>query len=154
GYYQLNGKLVEHIARKGDQLSAQMTGQPPAEMYPCSANEFFYKVVKAQIAFEKEGSGPATALTVHQNGTDKRMPRIDAARAQQLGAELKARIDAQTPAPGSEAAVRMMIEGHISNNLPYARMSPELAKAARDQLPRASQVFKQLGALKSIEFKV
>ena len=47
----------------------------------------------------------------------------------------------------------MMIEGHISNNLPYSRMSPQLAKAAREQLPRSSPVFKQLGALKSIEFK-
>jgi hypothetical protein len=57
------------------------------------------------------------------------------------------------PVPGSEAALRMLIEGHISNNLPYSRMSPQLAKAAREQLPRSSEVFKQLGALKSIEFK-
>jgi beta-lactamase regulating signal transducer with metallopeptidase domain len=153
GYYQFNGKLVEHITRTGDQLYAQMTGQPPAEIYPSSSNEFFFKVVKAQITFEKEGSGPATALIAHQNGAENRMPRIDAGRAQQLQAELKARIDAQTPVPGSEAALRMLIEGHISNNLPYSRMSPQLAKAAREQLPRTSQVFKQLGALKSIEFK-
>jgi hypothetical protein len=153
GYYHLTGNLVEHITRKGDQLYAQMTGQLPAEIYPSSTNEFFYKVVNAQITFEKEGAGPATGLIAHQNGADNRMARIDAALAQQLEAELKARIDAQTPVPGSEAAVHLMIEGHISNNPPYARMSPQLAKAARDQLPRSSQVFKQLGALKSIEFK-
>jgi hypothetical protein len=37
--------------------------------------------------------------------------------------------------------------------MPYSRMSPQLAKAAREQLARTSQLFKQLGALKSIEFK-
>jgi len=153
GYYQLDSNLVMHITRQADQLSAQMTGQLPHEIYPSSPTEFFFKVVKARIDFVREGAGPATALVIHQNGVEQTMPRIEASVAQQLQAALKARIDAQTPAPGSEAAVRMMIEGHISNNLPYARMSPQLAKAAREQLPQSSQVFKQLGALKSIEFK-
>jgi bla regulator protein BlaR1 len=153
GYYQFNGKLVQQITRKGDQLSAHLSGQLPVEIYPSSRTEFFFKVVNAQIDFVKEGSGPVTGLVLHQNGAEHSMPRIEPAVAQQLEAALKARVDAQTPAPGSEAAVRMMIEGHISNNLPYSRMSPQLAKAAREQLPRSSQVFKQLGALKSIEFK-
>jgi bla regulator protein blaR1 len=153
GYYQFDGKLIQHITRKGDQLYAQLTGQLAFEIYPSSPTEFFYKSVKARIDFVKDGSGPATALIIHQNGADHTMPRIDAALAQQVEAELKARIDAQTPAPGSEAAVRLMLEGHESNNPPYSRMSPELAKAVREQLPRSSEVFKQLGAVKSIQFK-
>jgi len=153
GYYQVSDKLVEHITRKGDQLYAQVSGQLPAEIYPSSPTGFFFKVAKARLDFVKDGSGPVTALVIHQNGSDLTMPRIEAGVAQQLEAALHARVASQTPAPGSEAAVRMMLEGHLSNNLPYSRMSPQLAKAAREQLPRTSEVFRQLGALKSIEFK-
>lgn len=81
------------------------------------------------------------------------MPRIDASIAQQLEAQLKARVDAQTPAPGSEAAVRLMLEGHESGNPPYSHMSPELAKAVREQLARSGPIFKQLGRVESIQFK-
>jgi beta-lactamase regulating signal transducer with metallopeptidase domain len=153
GYYRFGDNLVMHITRQGDQVYSQMTGQLAVEIYPSSSTEFFYKIVKARIDFVTDGSGPATALILHQNGAEHTMPRIDAALAQQLEAQVKARVDAQTPAPGSEAAVRLMIEGHESNNPPYSRMSPELAKAVREQLPRSSGVFKQLGPVKSIQFK-
>lgn len=153
GYYQFSGNVVMHITRKGEQLSSQMTGQLSVDIYPSSATEFFYKVVKARIDFVTEGTGPATALVIHQNGAEHTMSRIDAAVAQQLEAQLKARVDAQTPAPGSEAAVRLMLEGHESGNPPYSRMSPELAKAVREQLVSSAPVFKQLGPVRSIEFK-
>jgi bla regulator protein blaR1 len=153
GYYQLNGNVVQEITRKGDQLFAQLTGQQVAEIYPSSNNEFFYKIVKARITFVTEGSGPATSLVLHQNGFDKTMPRIDPGVAQQINAALKAKVQAQTASPGTAEAVRMMLEGHETGNPPYSRMSPELAKAVREQLPRSGPVFKQLGPVKSIEFK-
>jgi beta-lactamase regulating signal transducer with metallopeptidase domain len=153
GYYQLSGSLVEHITRKDDQLYAQMTGQLRVEIYPSSPTEFFFKAVKARIDFVKSGSGPATALVIHQAGSERTMPRIDGAVAQQLEAQLQARVDAQTPLRGSEAAVRLMLAGTESNNPPYERMSPELAKAVREQLPRANAISKQLGAVKSVQFK-
>jgi len=153
GYYQLNGNVVQEITRKGDQLFAQLTGQQVAEIYPSSNNEFFYKIVKARLTFVTEGSGPATSLVLHQNGFDKTMPRIDPGVAQQINAALKAKVQAQTASPGTAEAVRMMLEGHETGNPPYSRMSPELAKAVREQLPRSGPVFKQLGPVKSIEFK-
>jgi len=153
GYYQLNGNVVQEITRKGDHLFAQLTGQQVAEIYPTSNNEFFYKIVKARITFVTEGSGPATSLVVHQKGFDKTMPRIDPGVAQQINAALKAKVQAQTASPGTAEAVRMMLEGHETGNPPYSRMGPELAKAVREQLPRSGPVFKQLGPVKSIEFK-
>jgi bla regulator protein blaR1 len=153
GYYQLSSTAVQQITRTGDQLYAQLTGQNRVEIYPSAQNEFFYKIVKARITFVKDGSGPVTELILHQNDTEHIMQRIDAGVAQQITAVLKAKVDAQIATPGSEAAVRLMIQGHQSGNPPYSRMSAELAQAVREQLPRATPVFKQFGALKSIEFK-
>jgi bla regulator protein BlaR1 len=153
GYYQLNGNVVQEISRNGDHLFAQLTGQQASEIYPSSNNEFFYEIVKASITFVTEGSGPAMSLVLHQHGVDHTMPRIDAGVAQQINAAMRAKVQAQTASPGTEEAVRLMIAGHQSGNPPYSRMSPELANAVREQLPRATPAFKQFGALKSIEFK-
>jgi bla regulator protein BlaR1 len=153
GNYELNGNLVVTITRSGNQLSSQLMGQPPVEIYPSAATEFFYKVVKARLSFVKDGPGPATALVLHQNGHDMTMPRIDAGIAAQIKASLAAKIQAQTPSPGTEAALRSLIEEHISGNFDYSKMSPELAKAVREQLPRSELLYKQLGALKSVEFR-
>jgi bla regulator protein BlaR1 len=49
--------------------------------------------------------------------------------------------------------LRRMIAWHTSGNPDYAQMRPELASLVEQQLPRTSALFKQLGALKSVEFK-
>lgn len=153
GYYLMNGTWVMEIKREGDHLTAQLTGQMSGPIFPSSATEFFSKLVKAQFTFVNEGSGPASSLVVHQNGFDNPMPRIDAATARQINADLKARVQAQTAAPGTEAAVRLMIAGEETGNPPYSRMGPGLAHAVREQFPHTQQLFKQLGALQSVEFK-
>jgi hypothetical protein len=81
------------------------------------------------------------------------MPRIDVAIAQEIEADLSEKIRSQTATPGSEAALRRMIAWHTSGNPDYTQMSPELAKLVEQQLPRTTVLFKELGALKSAEFK-
>jgi len=63
------------ITRDGTHLFAQLTGQPKAEIFPQSATEFFYTVVDAQITFERDGQGKATAAVLHQMGRDLRWTR-------------------------------------------------------------------------------
>jgi serine-type D-Ala-D-Ala carboxypeptidase/endopeptidase len=75
GKYQLAPGAVFTIALEGNHLQAQLTGQPAIEIFPESEKEYFYKVVDAQITFETDGNGPATSLTLHQNGRDVRAPR-------------------------------------------------------------------------------
>ena len=41
------------------------------------ASVFFTKVVDAQLTFETDGQGKATALVLHQNGLNPRAPRIE-----------------------------------------------------------------------------
>ena len=62
--------LAGAIARDGDHLTAQLTGQPAFEIFGQSATAFFWKVVDAQVSFDVGADGRATALTLHQNGRD------------------------------------------------------------------------------------
>jgi hypothetical protein len=45
-------------------------------VFPTAEREFFYKVVNAQLTFDAEGQGPATAVVLHQNGQNLRAARI------------------------------------------------------------------------------
>jgi CubicO group peptidase (beta-lactamase class C family) len=65
------------ITRDGTHLFAQLTGQPKAEIFARSATEFFYTVVDAQITFERDGQGKATAAVLHQMGRDLRWTRAE-----------------------------------------------------------------------------
>jgi len=77
GRYQLTPALVITITRQDARLFAQLTGQPAFEVFASSDREFFFTIVDAQLVFEGEGAGRATAVVLHQNGQTPRAPRID-----------------------------------------------------------------------------
>jgi serine-type D-Ala-D-Ala carboxypeptidase/endopeptidase len=77
GQYQLAPQLVFTIARDGNQLNAQVAGQPAVPIYADRPDHFFYRVVDAQLDFERDGAGKVTAVTLHQNGRDLKAPRIE-----------------------------------------------------------------------------
>jgi serine-type D-Ala-D-Ala carboxypeptidase/endopeptidase len=56
------------IKRSGDQLQAQLTGQPFFNIYPSAKDHFFYRVVNAQLDFTRDAKGEVNALVLHQNG--------------------------------------------------------------------------------------
>src|SRR5262249_56440686 len=66
GTYRVRTGLEFTVTPEGDHLYAQLTGQPKAEIFPEAEHKFFYKVVDAQIDFETDSAGHATALTLHQ----------------------------------------------------------------------------------------
>jgi serine-type D-Ala-D-Ala carboxypeptidase/endopeptidase len=68
GDYEILPTFVISIARAGDQLSLQATGQPKFELFAESESEFFLKVIDAQISFVKDDTGKVTKLVLHQNG--------------------------------------------------------------------------------------
>jgi serine-type D-Ala-D-Ala carboxypeptidase/endopeptidase len=63
------------VTLRGDTLYVELTGQPAAPVYPSARDEFFYKIVEAQITFDRNASGAVTALTLHQNGQTIRAAR-------------------------------------------------------------------------------
>jgi Domain of unknown function (DUF3471) len=58
------------ITREGDQLFAQMSGQPKLPIFPEREHTYFFKGIPAQLTFEVDGQGPATRLILHQSGRD------------------------------------------------------------------------------------
>jgi hypothetical protein len=77
GKYQMIPNVLVTITRKDNQLSAQLTGQGPAEIYPETQKDFFYKVVDAQIQFKTDSQGRATALVLRQMGRESTAKRTE-----------------------------------------------------------------------------
>jgi|CXWL01.1.fsa_nt_gi CubicO group peptidase (beta-lactamase class C family) len=71
GYYELQPEIVIHITSEGDQLFAQLTGQPKFPVFAESDSKFFFKVVDAQISFMRSADGKVSHLVLHQNGDHK-----------------------------------------------------------------------------------
>jgi D-alanyl-D-alanine-carboxypeptidase/D-alanyl-D-alanine-endopeptidase len=58
------------ITRDGATLWAQATGQGKVQLFAEKENEFFLKVVDAQVSFTTDSSGSVTGLVLHQNGSN------------------------------------------------------------------------------------
>jgi bla regulator protein blaR1 len=82
GFYQLNAETVMTIARDGQQLTAQLTGQPATPIHPRNNTEFSYK--DKIINFVSGNDGQTTSLILHQHGLSTPMERIGAAEAQRI----------------------------------------------------------------------
>ncbi|MGC1205746.1 MAG: DUF3471 domain-containing protein, partial [Flavobacteriaceae bacterium] len=68
GKYELAPNFILMVSRDGTQLKAQVTGQPEFPVFPKSENEFYFKVVEAQLTFNKNDKGTVESVTLHQNG--------------------------------------------------------------------------------------
>ena len=64
------------IVLKENYLEAQIAGQPAFQIFASARNRFFYKVVDAQLEFERDASGKVTRVVLHQNGNHLRAPRM------------------------------------------------------------------------------
>jgi len=74
GSYAVDGGAFT-VTLRGDTLFVELTGQPAAPVYPSGRDEFYYKVVDAQITFNRNAAGAVTSLTLHQNGQNIRANR-------------------------------------------------------------------------------
>jgi CubicO group peptidase (beta-lactamase class C family) len=68
GVYVLAPAASFAITRQGGKLFAQLTGQGPAEIFAEKPDEFYYKVVKAELSFTRDAEGVVNGLVLHQNG--------------------------------------------------------------------------------------
>jgi CubicO group peptidase (beta-lactamase class C family) len=75
GSYPLGPAFVIVVTRDGDHLTIQATGQPAVRTWASARDEFFLKVVEAQITFTRGADGKVDALILHQGGRDHRAPR-------------------------------------------------------------------------------
>jgi CubicO group peptidase (beta-lactamase class C family) len=75
GTYNAMGIGVFTVTLRGSALFVQLTGQPGVQVYASAKDQFFYKIVDAQITFNRDSSGAVTSLTLHQNGQEIRATR-------------------------------------------------------------------------------
>ncbi len=76
GEYELKNIGTITVTKEGDQLFAQMTGQPKFEIFPSSETEFFLKVVNAQITFVRSDEGEVIKAILSQGGMEFEAPKI------------------------------------------------------------------------------
>jgi hypothetical protein len=77
GRFQIAPDFILTVTLEDGHLMTQATGQNKLEVFAESETKFFLKVVDAQLTFEKDASGKATHVTLHQGGQDRKAPRID-----------------------------------------------------------------------------
>jgi hypothetical protein len=151
GFYRLGG-LVLTVNREDEHLLLQLTGQSSSPVFPESRTAFFSKAIDAQFTFQPDASGRITAVTLHQNGRDTLLPRIDAAQAHALTDPILARVRSQTQSPGTQAAVLRMEASEGAGAPDYDLMTPPLAAAVREQLPAVRKILGGLGPVQSVQF--
>jgi CubicO group peptidase (beta-lactamase class C family) len=156
GRFRLTPSAIVAVTREGNALFIQLTGQGKIEIYPESDRTFFLKVVDAEITFETDSAGRTTELILDQGGCSPRATRLDDVESNRIAdaeAAFAKRFKDQTPTPGSEAALRRIIEESQSGKPNYDLMSPSLAEATRQQLRLLQSAIVPLGALQSVSFK-
>jgi len=77
GKYELAPGFILEVTREGNQLKTQATGQSIVDIFPKSENEFYLKVVNAQLVFNKNNAGDIDSVTLFQGGSEMKGKRID-----------------------------------------------------------------------------
>ncbi len=77
GTYELMPGFMLTVTREGSQLKTQATGQPVFDIFPKSENEFYLKVVEAQLQFNKNEAGEVDSVTLFQGGREITGKRVE-----------------------------------------------------------------------------
>lgn len=77
GKYELMPNFILTVTKEDHQMKAQATGQPAFDIFPKSENEFYLKVVNAQLTFNSNEEGTVISVTLHQGGQDLEGKKMD-----------------------------------------------------------------------------
>ena len=77
GKYELVPGFVITVTKEGSQLKTQATGQPVFDIFPKTENEFYLKVVNAQLMFHKNEAGKVDSVTLFQGGRETTGKRVE-----------------------------------------------------------------------------
>ncbi len=76
GVYEVEPGVLARVTRAGNRLMGQAPGQPRVELIPMSETWFFAEE-DLQVSFQRDQSGMVFQLTIHQNGEDKIVPKVE-----------------------------------------------------------------------------
>jgi beta-lactamase regulating signal transducer with metallopeptidase domain len=161
GQFKVSVTSVLTVTREGEQLLAQLTGQPKLWLIAVRDHEFVNELGDEEVTFVTDGDGPATEVVLREPNTgSRRAMRIVAATADEIEAAFQRRIAEvadrfrdQAPVPGGTAALRQMIEDLRRPAPSFGRMSRQLADKMHKQLPQLQSVLAALGAVESVFFR-
>jgi bla regulator protein BlaR1 len=154
GFYVRGGHFVLAITREGPHLFCDYPDEIAVELVAHSETEFSGKDGQGlQLTFVVDGQGRTTGI-LEAIGTVASVPwpRIDAAAAKQIMADNKAKYESRTPTPGSEAALRRMIDGVRAGKPNYDEMAPWFADLVKSTLDHYGPIYARWGAVQSVEF--
>jgi hypothetical protein len=75
GKYDYQGAVME-VTVVDNRIYAQLTGQEAIEIFPSGRDSFFWKVVEAEVAFQRNEKGEIKAAQHTQNGATFSAPKI------------------------------------------------------------------------------
>lgn len=153
GFYQIGDYQIWTIARDGGKLLAQVDDRTLFELQPTGEDEFELGGIGHGFRFVRDAQSIFSKLVIHAQGTDITSTRIDGDTADQLRTKLAERVQAQKPIPGSDIALRRLIDGVARDEPNYDEMAPALAYVTRMQLPQLRAMSTTLGAVRSITFQ-
>ncbi len=148
GDYQLAPYSVVTIALDGTQLSAQLTGQHPLDLFPSDSGYLAARSINVRIGFERNDHGTIAGLVLLQNGQELHAPRISNSAAAQIVQALADRVHKQQPFSGSEKALGLLLSDSDSGQ----GMSPWIAQVRARQKPQREKYLAQLGPVTSYQF--
>jgi hypothetical protein len=148
GYYKLSDLSVMTVSPSGKQLSVVLSGQRIVAFFPTGDDAFSAKDVKAKLSFVRNAQAQVTAAVVHQGGFETNAPRIGNVVADQISHALAARVSGQKPFPGSENALKLLLNESDDGN----GMSPELAQVRHAQKVPREKYLATLGPVTGYEF--
>jgi CubicO group peptidase (beta-lactamase class C family) len=97
---------IQTVTVENDRLFAQLTGQERFEIFPKSADEYFFKVAAAQVVFLRNEKGEVVAVQHTQNGNTFRAPRLAAEAVALTVAQLDEFVGRYQYGPGAVLTVK------------------------------------------------
>lgn len=160
GTYQFKRDSYMRITAEDGQLVTHLGQGDPVPIFADAQGRFVTEIDDSYFVFLKDTTGKVTSIEWHQGNRVVTMNRLDDAAAKRIADEAAARaaiaagrFQAQTAAPGSEAALRLYIADFLAGTPHYDQMSPRLANTTRQQLAQSPQILPALGAVQSVTFK-
>jgi beta-lactamase regulating signal transducer with metallopeptidase domain len=152
GYYVKGANMVVRITSDHAHLVVQLPlSVDPMELVADSEGKFVGPFPPA-FTFVRDAQGQTTELLMHYGPFSIPARRIDDSVAQAIMADNAAKARSQTPTPGSDSALRRLVDGIRTRKPNYDEMAPWFAELVRQTQP-LNEVYVRWGAVRSTEFR-
>ena len=158
GFYVRGANVVYRITRDGKRLLLDVPGGLGThELVADSQMNFVVRDFLGVVyAFVRDAEGNVTGVLEHHgtSGTSFTIPlrHIDEATAETIKANNAIRAQSQTPVPGSEAALRRLLDDMRTRNPSYDEVAPWFAELLK-QTQYLNQEYVRWGVVKFIDFR-